>query len=144
MDEELELVTTQASYAHLPLRALGGMWERVNAGGPVVRLELDGEGVRLQGARQFLRAVIPTYAFRWADVAGVEEVAFATFGGRGVRFVLKHPVRAEHRRLFARLWPRQLRHPVFWPTKVSTADILAHVPKNIEVKAQTRRLWWNW
>jgi hypothetical protein len=108
----------------------GGMRELADHRRPWVRLRVDAQGARLGPWMPGMRRM-PTYAFRWSDVEGIEPVTDRYLSGPGVRFVLRTPVPALQGPPNAARWP-DARQPVFLcGSDRRLRAVLSAVPANL-------------
>jgi hypothetical protein len=69
---------------------LGGLrWIGGNATWPLVRLQLESEGMRIIPSFGLLGAVLPQWHFPWSDVIRAERVQGVLFASSGVRFYIR-------------------------------------------------------
>lgn len=69
---------------------LGGLrWVGGNATWPLVRLELDTEGMRVRPSARLLSPLLPEWRFGWDEVLLAERVHGLLFGSAGVRFSIR-------------------------------------------------------
>lgn len=74
---------------------IGGLrWIGGNATWPLVRLQLESDGLRVNPSLSPLRTLVPAWYFPWSDVIRAERVRGTFPGSPGVRFYIrdrKHP-----------------------------------------------------
>lgn len=110
---------------------IGGLRERANASWPFCRLRIHDDLCTLEPTWGWLAIIEPTYEFTWDDIDSVFVIRGAMFGSTGIRFKLKQPVAAKRQTAFAKLWPHNARHPIFWCSPKMVDLILRAVPEGL-------------
>jgi hypothetical protein len=121
---------------------VGGMRVRANISWPLARLTVDETGSVTIGPHwRWVRFFAPTYGFRLENVEHIDVVMGAVGGWPGIQFILTAPAKPTLRRgLFALLWPRSTRRPIFWIRPAELDRALSLLPTG-SVTRSNRKVW---